>query len=126
MQSQLLQLRKTTGLKNTLESFFNLRSNGLSFYEFRPRFALFPVFETGRSNVARGLVIASVVSRVMAVNSSHIKGKGIGQTASVHPFTRALLRYLISTNRRNGATVRIIAGIEDLFEVSSVTPIEEK
>ncbi|GBL86534.1 hypothetical protein AVEN_194794-1 [Araneus ventricosus] len=32
--------------------------------------------------------------RVMAKNSSHIKGRGNGQTASVHPFTRALPRDL--------------------------------
>ncbi|GBL74602.1 hypothetical protein AVEN_235509-1 [Araneus ventricosus] len=32
-----------------------LRSNGLSFHEFRPRFALFPAVGTGRIDVARGL-----------------------------------------------------------------------
>ncbi|GBM78206.1 hypothetical protein AVEN_72409-1 [Araneus ventricosus] len=37
---------------------------------------------------------ASVVSRVVAVSSSRIKGKRRGQTAPLHPFTRALLRYL--------------------------------
>ncbi|GBN31982.1 hypothetical protein AVEN_131560-1 [Araneus ventricosus] len=41
---------------------------------------------------ARGLVSASVVSRVMAVNSSHVKGRGSGQTASLDQFTRALPR----------------------------------
>ncbi|GBM98557.1 hypothetical protein AVEN_186094-1 [Araneus ventricosus] len=51
------------------------RSYGLSFHEFRPRFALFPVVGTGRIGVARGLVSASVVSRFMAVNSSHSKGR---------------------------------------------------
>ncbi|GBN82137.1 hypothetical protein AVEN_232205-1 [Araneus ventricosus] len=61
-----------------------LRSNGLSFLEILPWFALFPVVGTGRIDVPRGLVSASVVSRVMAVNSSHIKGMGSGQTASVH------------------------------------------
>ncbi|GBO01208.1 hypothetical protein AVEN_125084-1 [Araneus ventricosus] len=71
-----------------------LRSYDLSFHEFRPRFALFPIVRTGRIDVARGLVSASDVSRVMAVNSSHIKGRGSGQTASVHPFTRELPRYL--------------------------------
>ncbi|GBO21435.1 hypothetical protein AVEN_61385-1 [Araneus ventricosus] len=45
----------------------------MSFRKFRPRFALFPVFGTGRINVVCGLVSASVVSRVVAVNSSHIK-----------------------------------------------------
>ncbi|GBM82177.1 hypothetical protein AVEN_178934-1 [Araneus ventricosus] len=43
-------------------------------------------------DVARGLVSASVASRVMAVNRSHVKGGTSGQTVSVHPFTRALPR----------------------------------
>ncbi|GBL85831.1 hypothetical protein AVEN_63164-1 [Araneus ventricosus] len=73
-----------------------LRSNGLSFHEFRLRFALFPVVGIGRIDVARGFVSASVVSRVMAVNRSRIKGKGRYQTAPLHPFTRALPRYLKS------------------------------
>ncbi|GBL85409.1 hypothetical protein AVEN_34598-1 [Araneus ventricosus] len=51
-----------------------LRSNCLSFHEFRPRFALFPIVGTGRIDVARGLVSGSVVSRVVVVNSSRIKG----------------------------------------------------
>ncbi|GBM58106.1 hypothetical protein AVEN_164292-1 [Araneus ventricosus] len=50
-----------------------MRSNGPSFREFRPRFALFPVVGTGRTDVALGVVSASVISRVVAVNSSHIK-----------------------------------------------------
>ncbi|GBM86870.1 hypothetical protein AVEN_124747-1 [Araneus ventricosus] len=62
------------------------RSYGLSFHEFRPRFALFPVVGTGRIDVARGLVSTPVVSRVMAVNSSHVKEAENGQTPSVHPF----------------------------------------
>ncbi|GBO15059.1 hypothetical protein AVEN_212782-1 [Araneus ventricosus] len=82
-----------------------LRSYGLSFLEFRPRFALFPIVGTGRIDVARGFVSASVVSRVMAVNSSHIKGKGNGQMSSVHPFTQALPRNCKATHRRKGATV---------------------
>ncbi|GBM47489.1 hypothetical protein AVEN_153700-1 [Araneus ventricosus] len=73
-----------------------LRSNVLSFHKFRPRFTLFPVVGTGRIDVSRGLVSACVVSRVVAVNSSHIKGGSRGQTASGHPFTRALPRYLPS------------------------------
>ncbi|GBM03830.1 hypothetical protein AVEN_231303-1 [Araneus ventricosus] len=71
-----------------------LCSYGLSFHEFRPRFVLFPTVGTGKIDVARGLVSAYVVSRVMVVTSSHIKGRGGGQTASVHPFTRTLPRYL--------------------------------
>ncbi|GBN78061.1 hypothetical protein AVEN_227845-1 [Araneus ventricosus] len=35
-----------------------LRSNDLSFYEFRPKFALFPVVGTGRIDVARGLFLS--------------------------------------------------------------------
>ncbi|GBN10713.1 hypothetical protein AVEN_261930-1 [Araneus ventricosus] len=65
-----------------LRPLLKLRSNGLSFYEFRPRFALFPVVGTGIIDVVRGLVSASMVSRVVAVNNSHIKGGGSGQTAS--------------------------------------------
>ncbi|GBM85827.1 hypothetical protein AVEN_162137-1 [Araneus ventricosus] len=56
-----------------------LRSNGLSFHEFGPRFALFPIVRTGRIDVARGLVSASDVSLVTAVNSSHIKGRGVAR-----------------------------------------------
>ncbi|GBM59208.1 hypothetical protein AVEN_60405-1 [Araneus ventricosus] len=33
------------------------RSYGLSFHEFRPLFALFPIFGTGRIDVARGLEV---------------------------------------------------------------------
>ncbi|GBM53825.1 hypothetical protein AVEN_48339-1 [Araneus ventricosus] len=77
-----------------------MRSYGLSFQEFRPRFTSFPIRSfhsgTGRMDVACGLVSESVVSRVMTVNSSHVKGRGSGQTASVHPFTRALPRDLQS------------------------------
>ncbi|GBO06701.1 hypothetical protein AVEN_109366-1 [Araneus ventricosus] len=72
------------------------RSYGLSFHEFHPRFTLFLVIGTGRIDVARELVGASVASRVMAVNSSHVKGAGSGQTASVHPLTRTLPRDLPS------------------------------
>ncbi|GBM16305.1 hypothetical protein AVEN_194046-1 [Araneus ventricosus] len=71
-----------------------LRSYSLSFHEFRPRYVLFPIVGTERIAVARGLVSASVASRVMAVNSLHVKGGGSDQTASVHPFTRALPRDL--------------------------------
>ncbi|GBM05373.1 hypothetical protein AVEN_268518-1 [Araneus ventricosus] len=60
-----------------------LRSNGLSFHRFRPRFALFPVVGMGRIDATRGLVSTSVVSRVVVVNSSDIKGPD-GAIASVH------------------------------------------
>ncbi|GBN87506.1 hypothetical protein AVEN_180771-1 [Araneus ventricosus] len=52
-------------------------------FRFRLRFALFPVVGTGRIDVTRGLVSASVVSRVVAINSSHIKGPD-DAIASVH------------------------------------------
>ncbi|GBN14644.1 hypothetical protein AVEN_55623-1, partial [Araneus ventricosus] len=79
-----------------------LRPNGLSFHKFRPRFALFPVVGTGRIDVTRGIVSASVVSRIMAVNSSRIKGTN-GAIASVHS-NRDICK---ATRRKNGATVRI-------------------
>ncbi|GBM16711.1 hypothetical protein AVEN_217974-1 [Araneus ventricosus] len=78
----------------------NLRSNVLFFHKFRPRFALLPVVGTGSIDVACGLVSASAGSRVMAVKIPRIKGKGRGQTAPLHPFTKA-------TRRRNCGTVRI-------------------
>ncbi|GBM62220.1 hypothetical protein AVEN_118500-1 [Araneus ventricosus] len=60
-----------------------LRSYCLSFQDFHPLFALFPIVGTGRIDVAREVVGASVVSRVVAVNSSHVKG-GDGVSASIH------------------------------------------
>ncbi|GBL65811.1 hypothetical protein AVEN_158519-1 [Araneus ventricosus] len=60
-----------------------LRSNNLSFHRFGPRSALFPVVRTRRIDVARRLVSTSVVSRVVEVNSSHIKGAD-GAIASIH------------------------------------------
>ncbi|GBM69030.1 hypothetical protein AVEN_236139-1 [Araneus ventricosus] len=50
-----------------------------SFHELHPPFALFLVVGTGRIDVAHGLVSASVVSRIVAVNSSHVKEGGSGQ-----------------------------------------------
>ncbi|GBO05713.1 hypothetical protein AVEN_145228-1 [Araneus ventricosus] len=92
----------TTIRQSVTEISFKLRSYGLSFQEFRPLFALFTIVGTGRIDMDRGFVSVSVVSRVMAVNISHSEGRDSGQTASVHPFTRALPRYL----PRNGATVQ--------------------
>ncbi|GBN90574.1 hypothetical protein AVEN_149229-1 [Araneus ventricosus] len=65
---------------------FKLRSNDLSLREFRLRFSLFPVVGTRRNYVARRLVSGSVVSRVVVVNSSRIKGPD-GAIASVHSST---------------------------------------
>ncbi|GBM60784.1 hypothetical protein AVEN_188449-1 [Araneus ventricosus] len=39
------------------------RSGGLSFHQFRPLFELFPIVGTGRIDVARLLVSATIVSR---------------------------------------------------------------
>ncbi|GBM02039.1 hypothetical protein AVEN_209736-1 [Araneus ventricosus] len=81
-----------------------LRSNGLSCLEFRPRFALFPVVGTGRIDASRGLVSASVVSRVVVVNRSHIKD------SRRHHCIRSLERcrdICKATRRRNGTSVRI-------------------
>ncbi|GBM92666.1 hypothetical protein AVEN_251400-1 [Araneus ventricosus] len=47
-----------------------------------------PCSRTERIHVARGLVGASVVSRVVAVNSSDITGGRSGQAASVHSFAK--------------------------------------
>ncbi|GBM63141.1 hypothetical protein AVEN_150268-1 [Araneus ventricosus] len=67
-------------------------------------FALLPVVGTGRIDVARGLVSASVVSRVVAVNNSHIK------EARRRHCIRSLERcrdICKATRRRNGTSVRI-------------------
>ncbi|GBN60244.1 hypothetical protein AVEN_160000-1 [Araneus ventricosus] len=65
---------------------------------------IFPVFETGRIDMARGLVSASVVSRVVAVNSLHIK------EARRRHCIRSLERcrdICKATCHRNGTSVRI-------------------
>ncbi|GBL86739.1 hypothetical protein AVEN_95988-1 [Araneus ventricosus] len=79
-------------------------SNGLSSHKFRPRFALFPVVGTGRIDVVRGLVSASVVSSFMAVNSSRIKGLD-GAIASVHSSAAEIFAKPHAIG--NGASVRI-------------------
>ncbi|GBM40772.1 hypothetical protein AVEN_157911-1 [Araneus ventricosus] len=81
-------------------------SYGQSYQEFRPRFLLFPIIETARIDVTRGLVSASAASRVVAVNSLHIKGRGSGQTASEHPLTRVLHIDMPSHAPSDGATGR--------------------
>ncbi|GBL69406.1 hypothetical protein AVEN_11667-1 [Araneus ventricosus] len=74
-----------SGCKQMLKS----RSYGLSFLEFRPLFAISNVVGTERIDMTRGLVSVSVVSRVMAVNSSHVKGRGV---AKCRQCTRSLER----------------------------------
>ncbi|GBN01304.1 hypothetical protein AVEN_240021-1 [Araneus ventricosus] len=79
---------------NSFLKYLKLRLDSLSFHEFRQRFVLFPIDGTGRIEVVRGLVSSSVVSRVMAINSSHVKGEGEwpdGVNASVH--SRAAERF---------------------------------
>ncbi|GBN34485.1 hypothetical protein AVEN_44226-1 [Araneus ventricosus] len=84
-----------------------LRSYGLSFHEFRPRFALFPIVGTEGIDVARELVSASVVSRFMEVNSSHIKGRGVARWRQwIHSLERCR-NTCKATSRRNGVAVRI-------------------
>ncbi|GBN91304.1 hypothetical protein AVEN_31561-1 [Araneus ventricosus] len=59
---------------------------GLSFQEIRPRFSLFPIVGTGRIDVARGLPSASIVSCVLEVNSSYVKGGVVARRRRcVHP-----------------------------------------
>ncbi|GBL76823.1 hypothetical protein AVEN_53483-1 [Araneus ventricosus] len=60
------------------------QTNGKRIFRFRPRFAFFPVVGTGRIDVARGLVSASVVSRVVAVYSSHNSKGPDGTIESIH------------------------------------------
>ncbi|GBN35794.1 hypothetical protein AVEN_204782-1 [Araneus ventricosus] len=83
---------------------FKLRSNGLSFHEFRPRFVLFLVVGTRRIDVARGLVSGSVVSRVVAVSSSHIKGTRRCHCICSLEHCRDICK---GKRRRNGAAVQI-------------------
>ncbi|GBM12014.1 hypothetical protein AVEN_256099-1 [Araneus ventricosus] len=76
-------------------------SYGLSFHEFRPRFALFPVVGTGRNNVAREIVSAFVVSRVMAVNSTHVKGGGEARRLQCISSLEGCREIRQATRRRN-------------------------
>ncbi|GBM11380.1 hypothetical protein AVEN_59048-1, partial [Araneus ventricosus] len=73
----------TTACLSTSSVRVQLHSKDLSFHRFRPRFALFPFVGTGRIEMDSGLVSAPVVSRIVAVNSSLIKGPD-GAIASVH------------------------------------------
>ncbi|GBL97925.1 hypothetical protein AVEN_127026-1 [Araneus ventricosus] len=76
-----------------------MHSYSLSFHEFRLRFAFFPIVGTGRIEVARGLVSACVVCRVMAVNSWHIKGRRSGQCIRSLEHSRDIRK---ATRLRNG------------------------
>ncbi|GBO33183.1 hypothetical protein AVEN_85606-1 [Araneus ventricosus] len=82
------------------------RSYGLSFHELRPRFALFPIVGTGRIDVARGLVSASVDSRIMAVNSSHIKGRVVARRRQCIRSHERCQEICQATRHVNSATVR--------------------
>ncbi|GBO07592.1 hypothetical protein AVEN_239893-1, partial [Araneus ventricosus] len=79
-----------------------------------------------------GLVSASAVSRVMAVNSSHVKGGGRGQAASEHPFTRGLPRDLpshASLERRDWSEFHrpqsTSSNLERVWVLPSHTPWEQ-
>ncbi|GBN35371.1 hypothetical protein AVEN_163366-1 [Araneus ventricosus] len=70
----------------------------------RVPFALFPVGGTRRLEVARGLVSECVVSLVMVINSSPIKGGGVARRRLC---IRSLERYreiCQATRSRNGST----------------------
>ncbi|GBM50167.1 hypothetical protein AVEN_50061-2-1, partial [Araneus ventricosus] len=78
------------------------------------------VVGTGRIYVARGLVSASVVSRVLAVNSSHVKGRCARRRQCI----RLLERYLDicqATRRGNGATGRNPTDHSPQLRTSSVS-----
>ncbi|GBM31244.1 hypothetical protein AVEN_223442-1 [Araneus ventricosus] len=80
-------------------------SYGLSFHELHTQFALFFAVGTGRIDEARGLVSPSVVSRLMAVNRSYIKG-GCGQTRQcIRSFERCQ-EICQATRHGNGAIGR--------------------
>ncbi|GBM39598.1 hypothetical protein AVEN_201582-1 [Araneus ventricosus] len=87
--------------------FLKLRSYGLPFHESSLWFQLFHIVGTGRTDEARGLVRASVVSYVMAVNSSHVKGGGAGRHRQCIRSLERCLEIFQATRCGNGATVRI-------------------
>ncbi|GBM81754.1 hypothetical protein AVEN_13471-1 [Araneus ventricosus] len=75
-------------------------------YELHPRLAVFLIVGTVRIKVAGGLVSESVVSRVMLVNSSHVKGGGVTRRRQ---YIRSLERsreICQATPHGNGATGR--------------------
>ncbi|GBN73243.1 hypothetical protein AVEN_267793-1 [Araneus ventricosus] len=82
------------------------RSYGLSFHEYCPQFALFPIVGTGRIDVARGLVSASVVSRVMAINSSHVKEGGVIRRRQCNRSLERRREVCQATRSGNGETGR--------------------
>ncbi|GBL75981.1 hypothetical protein AVEN_234299-1 [Araneus ventricosus] len=82
-------------------------SYGLSFHEFRPRFALFPVVGTGRIDVACGVASASVVSLVIAVNSSHFKGGGVARQRQYIRSLECRREIRQATRRGNGAPTTV-------------------
>ncbi|GBM35352.1 hypothetical protein AVEN_90673-1 [Araneus ventricosus] len=83
-----------------------LRFYGLSFHEFHSLFALFLVVGTGKIDVVRGLVSASVVSRVMAVNRLHVKGWGVDRRRQCIRSLDRCREICQGMHRGNGATVR--------------------
>ncbi|GBL73434.1 hypothetical protein AVEN_145809-1 [Araneus ventricosus] len=78
-----------------------LRSYGVSSHELHPRFALFLVVVTGRIDVAGGLVSASVFSRVVEVNSSHVKGGWSGRRRQCIRSLERCREICQATRRRN-------------------------
>ncbi|GBN56367.1 hypothetical protein AVEN_173546-1 [Araneus ventricosus] len=101
-------------------------SNGLSFRELRRRFALLPAVGTRRIDVDCGLVSASVVSRVVTINSSRIKEARRRHCIRSLERSRDICK---STRLRNGTSVRISqsknANLERLESWSRHTPLEQ-
>ncbi|GBN92716.1 hypothetical protein AVEN_33231-1 [Araneus ventricosus] len=62
-----------------MKSDLNPNHSRIRKYALHPQFALFLVVGTERIDVVRGFASAPVVSRVMAVYSSHIKGGGVAR-----------------------------------------------
>ncbi|GBM58593.1 hypothetical protein AVEN_166984-1 [Araneus ventricosus] len=100
MYSSILSHTSFSNLHATLK----LRSYGLSFYKLRPRFALLPVVGTGKIDVVRGLVSASVVARDVEVNGSHVKGGGVARRCQCIRSLERCREICQATSRGNGAT----------------------
>ncbi|GBO23741.1 hypothetical protein AVEN_24220-1 [Araneus ventricosus] len=78
-----LQIMCKDHIPNFIPVALKPRTHDQIIHRFRPRCALLPIVGTGRFDVTRGLVRASAVSRVVAVNSSEIKGPE-GTSSSAH------------------------------------------
>ncbi|GBO18576.1 hypothetical protein AVEN_119416-1 [Araneus ventricosus] len=80
----------TSCLQEELSSILKGRTHDQITHRFRPRCVSFPVIGTGRLDVARGLVRASAVSRVVAVNRSNIEDARRSTTGHRYGATRSV------------------------------------